>query len=141
MPPFQLPETRYARSGNVSIAYQVMGDGPIDLIMVPGLLSHIEFFHELAGYTDFLHRLAAFARVISFDKRGQGLSDRVAGSPTLDERMDDLDAVMTALGISRAALLWLFRGGSDERAVLRDLSRAGFPSHPLRRICPFHQLR
>ncbi len=61
MTPMQLPlpETRYARSGNVSIAYQVMGDGPIDLLMVPGLLSHVEFFHELPGYTDFLRRLAA----------------------------------------------------------------------------------
>lgn len=122
MPSFQLPETRYARSGNVSIAYQVMGDGPIDLIIIPGLLSHIEFFHELAGYTDFLRRLAAFARVISFDKRGQGLSDRVAGSPTLDERMDDLDAVMKALGISRAALL-----GYSEGAAMSALFSATYP--------------
>ena len=66
------PETHYARSGNVSIAYQVMGAGPNDLIMVPGLVSHIEFFHELIGYTDFLRRLAAFARVISFDKAWSG---------------------------------------------------------------------
>ena len=122
MTPIQLPETRYARSGNVSIAYQVMGDGPIDLIMVPGLLSHIEFFHELPGYTDFLHRLAGFARVISFDKRGQGLSDRVAGSPSLDERMDDLDAVMKALGISRAALF-----GYSEGAAMSALFSATYP--------------
>ncbi len=122
MAPIQPPETRYARSGNVSIAYQVMGDGPIDLIMVPGLLSHIEFFHELTGYTDFLRRLAAFARVITFDKRGQGLSDRVAGSPTLDERMDDLDAVMTALGISRAALF-----GYSEGAAMSALFSATYP--------------
>ena len=122
MTPFQLPETRYARSGNVSIAYQVMGNGPIDLIIIPGLLSHIEFFHELAGYTDFLRRLAAFARVICFDKRGQGLSDRVAGSPTLDERMDDLDAVMKALGIPRAALL-----GYSEGAAMSALFSATYP--------------
>lgn len=122
MTPIQLPDTRYARSGDVSIAYQVMGDGPIDLIMVPGLLSHIEFFHELSGYTDFLRRLAAFARVISFDKRGQGLSDRVPGSPTLDERMDDLDAVMTALGISRAALF-----GYSEGAAMSALFSATYP--------------
>ncbi len=122
MTPIQLPETRYARSGNVSIAYQVMGDGPIDLIMVPGLLSHIEFFHELTGYTNFLRRLAAFARVITFDKRGQGLSDRVAGSPTLDERMDDLDAVMAALGISRAALF-----GYSEGAAMSALFSATYP--------------
>jgi class 3 adenylate cyclase len=122
MTPIQLPETRYARSGNVSIAYQVMGDGPIDLIMVPGLLSHIEFFHELPGYTDFLHRLAGFARVISFDKRGQGLSDRVAGSPSLDERMDDLDAVMKAVGVSRAALF-----GYSEGAAMSALFSATYP--------------
>jgi pimeloyl-ACP methyl ester carboxylesterase len=125
MTPIQppLPETRYARSGNVSIAYQVMGDGPIDLIMVPGLLSHVEFFHELPGYTENLRRLAAFARVISFDKRGQGLSDRVAGSPTLDERMDDLDAVMRAVGISRAALF-----GYSEGAAMSALFSATYPN-------------
>jgi hypothetical protein len=61
--PMPVPETRYARSGNVSIAYQVMGDGPIDLIMVPGLVSHVEYFHELPGYTDFLRRLTSFARL------------------------------------------------------------------------------
>lgn len=107
-----LPETRYTRSGNVSVAYQIMGDGPIDLVMVPGLVSHVEFFHELPGYTDFLRRLASFARVISFDKRGQGLSDRMVGSPTLDERMDDLDAVMAAAGTSRAALFGYSEGAS-----------------------------
>ena len=73
-----LPETRYARSSNVSITYQVMGDRRIDLIMVPGLASHVGFFHELPGYTDFRRRLAAFARVISFDKRGEGLADRIS---------------------------------------------------------------
>lgn len=124
MTPMQLPipETHYARSGNVSIAYQVMGDGPIDLIMVPGILSHVEFFHELPGYTDFLRRLAVFARVISFDKRGQGLSDRLAGSPTLDERMDDLDAVMRSIGISRAALF-----GYSEGAAMSALFSATYP--------------
>jgi len=117
-----IPETQYARSGDVSIAYQVMGEGPIDLIMVPGLISHVEFFHELPGYTDFLRRLAAFARVISFDKRGQGLSDRIAGSPTLDERMDDLDAVMGATGTSRAALF-----GYSEGASMSALFSATYP--------------
>ena len=76
MDDFVLPVTRYALSDDVSIAYQTMGDGPpIDLIMVPGLISHIEFVHELAGATAFLRRLSQFARVITFDKRGQGLSD------------------------------------------------------------------
>ena len=107
-----LPETRYAKAGTVNIAYQVMGDGPFDLIMVPGLVSHVEFFHELPGYTDYFRRLASFARVISFDKRGQGLSDRMVGSPTLDERMDDLDAVMAAVGSKRAALFGFSEGAS-----------------------------
>ena len=107
-----IPETRYAKAGDVSIAYQVMGEGPIDLVVVPGMVSHVEFFHELPGYTDFLRRLARFARVVCFDKRGQGLSDRIADSPSLDERMDDLNAVMAATGISRAALFGFSEGGS-----------------------------
>ena len=107
-----VPETRYARSGDVSVAYQVMGEGPVDLVLVPGLVAHIEFFHELPGYTDFLRRLARFARVITFDKRGQGLSDRVAGAPTLDERMDDVRAVMGAAGVRRAVLFGFSEGGS-----------------------------
>ena len=117
-----VPETQYAISGDVSIAYQVMGDGPIDLIMVPGLVSHAEFFHEFPGYTDFLRRLATFARVISFDKRGQGLSDRIEGSPSLDERMDDLVAVMKATGSSRAALF-----GYSEGASMTALFSATYP--------------
>jgi class 3 adenylate cyclase/dienelactone hydrolase len=117
-----VPETLYARSGDVNIAYQIMGDGPIDLIMVPGIISHVEFGHELAGYTDFLRRLAGFARVISFDKRGQGLSDRLSGSPTLDERMDDLVAVMDAVGSKRAALF-----GYSEGASMSALFSATYP--------------
>jgi pimeloyl-ACP methyl ester carboxylesterase len=82
-PVAELPTTRYTRSGDVSVAYQVMGDGPIDLIVVPGFISHVEFFHELPGYTRFLRRLASFSRVVTFDKRGQGLSDQVSGTPSL----------------------------------------------------------
>ena len=102
---FALPVTRYALSGDVSIAYQVMGDGPIDLVMVPGLVSHVEFLHEAPGYTAFLRRLSAFARVIVFDKRGQGLSDRISGAPSLKERMDDVRAVMDAVGSKSAAIM------------------------------------
>jgi pimeloyl-ACP methyl ester carboxylesterase len=87
-----LPETRFARSGSVSIAYQVMGTGPIDLVLVPGMVSHVEMMHEIPGYTAFLRRLASFARVTTFDKRGQGLSDRFEGAPTLEERSDDVRA-------------------------------------------------
>ena len=70
---FVLPETRYAESGDVNIAYQVIGDGPIDIILVPDVISHVEFTHEIPGYTAFLRRLSSFARVVTFDKRGQGL--------------------------------------------------------------------
>ena len=97
MTDFKLPETRYAQSGDVSIAYQVMGDGPIDLILAPGFFSHIEFVHELTGFTIFLRRLASFARVVTFDKRGQGLSDRMSGAPSLEVRMDDVRAIMDAI--------------------------------------------
>ena len=72
-----LPETQYTESGDVSIAYQVMEGGEIDLIIVPALISHIEHNHEIPGYTQFLRRLNAFSRFITFDKRGQGMSDRI----------------------------------------------------------------
>src|ERR1043165_8210653 len=110
MSEFALPETRYALSGDVNIAYQVMGHGPVDLIMVPGFVSHVEFGHELAGYTAFLRRLSSYARVVTFDKRGQGLSDRIAGAPTLEERMDDVRAVMDAIGSTRAVLFGFSEG-------------------------------
>ncbi|MGX9432303.1 alpha/beta fold hydrolase, partial [Bradyrhizobium sp. LeoA1S1] len=111
MTDFKLPETRYAQSGDVSIAYQVMGDGPIDLILVPGFISHIEFQHELPGYTAFLRRLAGFARVVTFDKRGQGMSDRMSGAPSLEVRMDDVRAVMDTIGSKHAALVGFSEGG------------------------------
>jgi pimeloyl-ACP methyl ester carboxylesterase len=94
MSDFELPVTRYAMSGDVSIAYQTMGDGPIDLIIVPGMVSHVEFMHEGPGYTASLRRLSSFARVVTFDKRGQGLSDRMSGAPSLEQRMDDVRAIM-----------------------------------------------
>src|SRR3954447_18256891 len=109
---FTLPETRYALSGDVNIAYQVMGSGPVDIIMVPGFASHVEFMHELAGYTAFLRRLSTFARVITFDKRGQGLSDRISGAPSLEQRMDDLCAVMDAIGSRRAVVVGFSEGGA-----------------------------
>jgi pimeloyl-ACP methyl ester carboxylesterase len=99
-----LPETRYALSGDVSIAYQTMGAGPVDIIIVPGLVSHVEFMHEMPGYTAFLRRLSTFARVVTFDKRGQGLSDRLSGAPSLEQRMDDVRAIMDTIGSKRAAL-------------------------------------
>ena len=87
------PETRYAKSGDVNVAYQVVGDGPIDLVYVPGFISHLDVFWEHPAYARFLERLASFSRLILFDKRGQGLSDRLPPSqlPTLEERMDDVE--------------------------------------------------
>lgn len=110
MTDFVLPETRYALSGDVSIAYQTMGKGPIDIILVPGVVSHIEFLHELPGYTAFLRRLSNFAEVVTFDKRGQGLSDRMSGAPSLEQRMDDVRAIMDAINSPRAVLLGFSEG-------------------------------
>jgi pimeloyl-ACP methyl ester carboxylesterase len=106
-----LPETRYAQSGDVNIAYQVMGDGRIDILVVPGLTSNVEMFHDLPGYTATLRRLAKFARVVAFDKRGQGLSDRISGAPSLEQRMDDVRAVMDEIGSRRVAILAFSEGG------------------------------
>jgi pimeloyl-ACP methyl ester carboxylesterase len=117
-----LPQTRYVLSGDVSIAYQVMGDGPIDLIVVPGLTSHIELFHELPGYTAFLRRLSKFARIVTFDKRGQGLSDRMSGAPTLEQRMDDVRAIMDDIDCKRAVLL-----GFSEGCPMSILFAATYP--------------
>jgi pimeloyl-ACP methyl ester carboxylesterase len=106
-----IPDTQYATSGDISIAYQVIGDGPRDLIYVPGIVSHVEFFHELPGYSEFLEGLARFARVIVFDKRGNGLSDRISGAPSVAERMEDVTAVMDAVGSERAVLFGVSEGG------------------------------
>ena len=110
MSDFELPDTRYALSGDVNIAYQTMGDGPIDIILVPGIVSHVEFLHEVPGYTRFLRRLSTFARVLTFDKRGQGLSDRISGAPSLEQRVDDVRAIMDDIGSRRAVLLGFSEG-------------------------------
>ena len=108
------PETKYAKSGDVYIAYQVVGQGPLDLVYVPGWISHVEYGWEEPSYARFLERLAAFSRLILFDKRGTGLSDRVAEAdlPTLEQRMDDVRAVMDAVGSARAALFGVSEGGN-----------------------------
>jgi pimeloyl-ACP methyl ester carboxylesterase/class 3 adenylate cyclase len=106
-----ISEIRYAQSGDLSVAYQVIGDGSRDLIFVPGIVSHVEFFHQLPGYTEFLEGLAGFARVVVLDKRGNGLSDRVMGASSLEERMDDIRAVMDAVGSERATLFGVSEGG------------------------------
>jgi pimeloyl-ACP methyl ester carboxylesterase len=105
------PETRYADSGGVNIAYQVLGDGPRDLVFVMGWVSNIEVFWEEPTLARFLTRLASFSRLILFDKRGTGLSDRVTDLPSLEVRMDDVRAVMDAVGSERAALFGVSEGG------------------------------
>ena len=103
-------ETRYAKNGEVHLAYRVFGDAPRDIILVPGTVSHVELFWEMPVYEYMLRRLASFARVIVFDKRGQGLSDRDA-SQTLEERIGDMQAVMDAVGSKRATVYGWSEGG------------------------------
>jgi pimeloyl-ACP methyl ester carboxylesterase/class 3 adenylate cyclase len=131
----QPSETHYARSGDVSIAYQLTGEGPFDLVHVPGFLSHVELRWTVPSFAESLRELASFSRLILFDKRGTGMSDRVAGAPTLETRMDDLRAVMDAAGSQRAAIFGvsegapmslLFAATYPERTAALVL-RAGFP--------------
>jgi pimeloyl-ACP methyl ester carboxylesterase len=107
----QAPKTQYARNGEVNIAYQVVGDGPIDLALVPGFISHLDLWWTIPETTAFTRRLAAFSRLILFDKRGTGLSDPVAGLCSLEERMEDLHAVLDAVGSERPALFGISEGG------------------------------
>ena len=103
--------TRYADSSGVSIAYQVHGEGPLDLVFVPGFVSHVELIWDEPTVAAFFRRLASFARLVIFDKRGQGLSDRVGRPPTLEDSMDDLRAVMDAAGCERPAIFGISEGG------------------------------
>ncbi len=118
------PATRYAKSADVRIAYQIIGNGPIDLVFVPGFLSNLDVHWEDPGYSHLLKRLGAFARLIQFDKRGTGLSDRVDNRdlPSLETRMDDVRAVMDAAGSGRAVLL-----GASEGAPMAILFAATYP--------------
>ena len=116
------PETRYARSGDVNVAYQVVGDGPFDLVLVPGFISNVEYGWEEPGLASFYSRLASFSRLILFDKRGTGLSDRVTGVPMLETRMDDVRAILDAIGSRRAALI-----GYSEGASMSALFAATYP--------------
>jgi class 3 adenylate cyclase len=122
--PFAPPETRYAKSGELNIAYQVVGEGPFDLVYVPGWVSNIEAMWEEPSHAHLLGRLASFSRLILFDKRGTGLSDPVPLDrlPTLEERMDDVRAVMDAAGSERAAVF-----GSSEGGLMSVLFAATSP--------------
>ena len=105
------PPTRYARSGDASIAYQVVGAGPIDVVLVLGFATHVELQWEAPAFARFFERISSFSRLILFDKRGTGLSDPVAEVPTLEQRVDDVRAVMDAAGSERAALFGISEGG------------------------------
>jgi pimeloyl-ACP methyl ester carboxylesterase len=116
------PRTLYARSGDLNIAYQVVGDGPNDLVFVPGLITNLELAWEEPRWASFLARLASFSRLILFDRRGVGLSDRVTGVPTLEERTDDVRSVLDAVGSERAALF-----GSADAGAMFALYAASHP--------------
>jgi pimeloyl-ACP methyl ester carboxylesterase len=115
-------ETTYAQSGGVSIAYQIAGEGQVDLVFVPGWVSHVEYAWEEPSLAPFLQRMASFSRLIILDRRGTGLSDPVENLPTLEERMDDVRAVMDAAGSKRAFLF-----GSSESGPLCALFAATYP--------------
>jgi class 3 adenylate cyclase/pimeloyl-ACP methyl ester carboxylesterase len=119
-----VPQTRYAKSGDLNIAYQVVGDGPLDLVYVPGWISNVELMWEEPAHAHVLGRLAGFSRLILFDKRGTGLSDPVPLDrlPTLEERMDDVRAVMDAVGCKRGAVFGFSEGG-----VMSALFAATYP--------------
>jgi class 3 adenylate cyclase len=121
-----MPETRYALSGDVSIAYQVHGDGPVDLVVYPAWITNLELMWEEEVMAAYYRRLGEMARVIRFDKRGTGLSDRVAGIADMETRMDDVRAVMDAAGVERAAVMGLSEGGP-----LSALFAATYPERTL----------
>jgi len=116
------PKTQYARSGDISIAYKIVGEGPRDIILVPGYLSHVELVWEIPQVVHMIERISTFARFIMFDKRGTGLSDPVVGAPTLEQRIDDVRAVMEAAGSTEATLV-----GVSEGAAMAILFAATHP--------------
>jgi len=117
-----MPETLYTRSGDTSIAYQVLGDGPVDLVMAPGWIFHLEVVWKEPSFERAIQRFLPHFRVIQFDKRGTGLSDRAVGASTLEERMDDLRAVMDAAGSEQAVVM-----GWSEGATLAAMFAATYP--------------
>ena len=123
-------ETKYAKSGEVHIAYQVFGEGALDLVLVPGFTTHVELAWEYEPSARLLEGLASFARVITFDRRGSGLSDPVADAPTLEQRMDDVRAVMDAAGSERAALV-----GMSEGVPMSILFAATYPARVRALVC------
>ena len=129
-------EVRFARSGDVHVAYRVVGDGPIDLVYAQGALTHLEVFWELPPFRRYCERLAEFTRLILFDKRGMGMSDRVPGATTLEERMDDIRAKMDAIGSERAAVM-----GESEGGPLAMLFAAAHPERTVALILQGAEVR
>ncbi len=117
------PEVRYAKSGSVHVAYQVFGDGPVNLVVTPGSITHLDYYWDEPGMRRFLERLGKFARVATFDKRGTGLSDRLTGAPTFEERMDDIRAVMDAAHFDNSVLV-----GVSDGVPMSILFAASYPS-------------
>src|SRR5438132_1674387 len=104
-------DLHYARSGDLRIAYATFGEGPVDFVFVPGFVSHLENWWEVNASARFFRRIASFSRLIMFDKRGTGMSDPFTGVPTLEERIDDVRAVMEAVGSTSAFVCGLSEGG------------------------------
>jgi class 3 adenylate cyclase len=117
-----VPDTRYARSGDAAIAYQVVGEGPRDIVYLPTWISHVEYMWEEPSVRRFFEALTSFARLIVFDRRGSGLSDPLLGTPSLEEQMDDVRAVMNAAGSERAAIF-----AQADAAMMAALFAASFP--------------
>jgi pimeloyl-ACP methyl ester carboxylesterase len=129
-------DVRFARSGDVDVAYRVVGDGPVDLVYVQGSLTHLEVNWELPQFRRYCERLGEFARLILFDKRGMGMSDRVPGATTLEERMDDIRAIMDAVGSERAAIM-----GESEGGPLSMLFAAAHPERTVALILQGAEVR
>ena len=130
------PKTGYARNGDIRIAYQVVGDGPIDLVMTPGYVSHLDLWWMLPETTRFMQRLASFSRLILYDKRGTGLSDPAPGLPAMEERMEDLHAVLDAVGSEHTALLGFSEGGPLSMLFAATYPGAHDRARPLRQLRP-----
>jgi hypothetical protein len=126
------PEVRYAPSGDLSIAYTQYGTGP-DVVVVPGFVTHLDLFWDLPISKGIAER-GEYARVLTFDKRGTGLSDRSVGLGSVEERMDDIRAVMDAAGVERAAMNGVSEGGPMDH-VRRDVSGTGVLAHVVRDVC------
>ena len=125
-----VPKTCYAKSGKLSIAYQVVGEGPFDVVFVPGFVSNLDIGWEMP-VANLYRRIASFARLIIFDKRGTGLSDRDCGIPSLEERIDDVRSIMTAVGSDRGFDFWLLRRQRHGPYVCCHLSRSHAKPGPL----------